>query len=208
MVLTVSFALSLVTGLCCHHRQAELAPPNLTPASGRQDHTTSPSASSAFRQARYQRPPHLLPNDRDDRDTPLSGSRPTAQATDLRPKKAEYFWLRGWTGRNSLIAFRNLTRARRPQDRRSQTAKSPRMQSRHCERQRAIHRAAELGCTDGSNATKQSTACPWLHGLLRVARNDSERRRRPGDGYRCAQPILRAMSCAQPHLTNYASTPY
>src|SRR5207248_557344 len=34
---------------------------NLTPASGRQDHTTSPSASSAFRQARYQRPPHPAP---------------------------------------------------------------------------------------------------------------------------------------------------
>jgi hypothetical protein len=45
MVLTVSFALSLVTGLCCHHRPQEaLLLENLTPASGRQDHTTSPSA--------------------------------------------------------------------------------------------------------------------------------------------------------------------
>jgi hypothetical protein len=43
---------------------------NLTPASGRQDHTTSPSAFRAFRQARvrvHRIPPHV----RDDRETPL-----------------------------------------------------------------------------------------------------------------------------------------
>ena len=34
---------------------------NLTPASGRQDHTTSPSASRIARQARPQRPPHPAP---------------------------------------------------------------------------------------------------------------------------------------------------
>jgi hypothetical protein len=33
-----------VTGLCCHRRLRELVRPNLAPASGRQDHTTSPSA--------------------------------------------------------------------------------------------------------------------------------------------------------------------
>ena len=37
-------ALSPVTGLVCHRRLAEDLPRNLTPASGRQDHTTSPSA--------------------------------------------------------------------------------------------------------------------------------------------------------------------
>jgi hypothetical protein len=47
MVLTVSFALSPVTGLCCHRRLADTSA-NLTPASGRQDHTTSPSASVPF----------------------------------------------------------------------------------------------------------------------------------------------------------------
>src|ERR1700684_3551622 len=46
MVLTVSFGLSLVTGLFCHHRSADTCPRNLTPASGRRDHTTSPSASA------------------------------------------------------------------------------------------------------------------------------------------------------------------
>ena len=57
---TVSFALSLVTGLSCHHRPRSL-PANLTPASGRQDHTTSPSASSALRPKAHQRPPHPAP---------------------------------------------------------------------------------------------------------------------------------------------------
>ena len=47
MVLTGSFALSLATGLFCHHRPREWLPANLTPASGRQDHTTSPSARKA-----------------------------------------------------------------------------------------------------------------------------------------------------------------
>src|SRR5437879_4513369 len=46
MVLTVSFVLSPVIGLCCHRRRRGSA--DLTPASGRQDHTTSPSASAPF----------------------------------------------------------------------------------------------------------------------------------------------------------------
>ena len=44
---------------------------NLTPASGRQDHTTSPSASCAVRLRALLRPPHPAPNVRDDRETPL-----------------------------------------------------------------------------------------------------------------------------------------
>jgi hypothetical protein len=47
MVLTVSFALSPVIGLFCHRHQRIISA-NLTPASRRQDHTTSPSAISAF----------------------------------------------------------------------------------------------------------------------------------------------------------------
>src|ERR1700688_4580729 len=48
MVLTVYFVLSPVIGLSCHRHLAELPPQNLTPASRRQDHTTSPSAKSAL----------------------------------------------------------------------------------------------------------------------------------------------------------------
>ena len=40
---TVSFVLSPVTGLVCHRRLRKLPLADLTPASGRQDHTTSPS---------------------------------------------------------------------------------------------------------------------------------------------------------------------
>jgi hypothetical protein len=58
MVLTVSFVLSPVTGLFCHRRQriwflskpgrADSTSANLTPASGRQDHTTSPYATTSL----------------------------------------------------------------------------------------------------------------------------------------------------------------
>src|SRR6267154_6556456 len=58
MVLTVYFVLSPVTGLFCHRRQrirvlskpgrADSTSANLTPASGRQDHTTSPYATSSL----------------------------------------------------------------------------------------------------------------------------------------------------------------
>ena len=60
MVLTAYFVLSPVTGLVCHRRlrikvlsapgRADQTSANLTPASGRQDHTTSPSAAIVSRQ--------------------------------------------------------------------------------------------------------------------------------------------------------------
>ena len=43
----------------------------LTPASGRQDHTALPSATGAVRLSAPKRPPHPAPTVRDDRDTPL-----------------------------------------------------------------------------------------------------------------------------------------
>src|SRR5436305_1878081 len=75
MVLTVSFVLSLVIGLCCHHRPAEILQA-LTPASRRQDHTTSPSAAGTARLAALKRPPHPAPNAGDDRpNAPLGRAR-------------------------------------------------------------------------------------------------------------------------------------
>ena len=97
MVLTAYFVLSPVTGLVCHRHQADMAQSarsgghasaDLTPASGRQDHTTSPSATSICRPPARRsltgnppchhlarptppRPPHPAPNVRDDRETPL-----------------------------------------------------------------------------------------------------------------------------------------
>jgi len=58
MVLTVSFVLSPVIGLVCHRHpadmvlsapgRADMPPLDLTPASRRQDHTTSPSAATSL----------------------------------------------------------------------------------------------------------------------------------------------------------------
>jgi len=48
MVLTVSFALSSVTGLSCHRRSQDHHLESLASASGCQDHTTLPSAIGAF----------------------------------------------------------------------------------------------------------------------------------------------------------------
>src|SRR5260370_24322464 len=57
MVLTAYFVLSPVTGLFCHRRQriwfvcarsGRQTSANLTPASGRQNHTTSPSAATSL----------------------------------------------------------------------------------------------------------------------------------------------------------------
>jgi hypothetical protein len=50
MVLTVSFVLSPVTGLSCH-RRPQIISASLAPASGRQDHTTSPSALAGVRRS-------------------------------------------------------------------------------------------------------------------------------------------------------------
>src|SRR5260221_14431955 len=98
MVLTAYFALSPVTGLFCHRRpriwlpapgRADRNSANLTPASGRQDHTTSPYAATSLVRSlgdrsrahrppcnpvarkTLPRPPHPVPYVRDDRETPL-----------------------------------------------------------------------------------------------------------------------------------------
>src|SRR5664279_6423977 len=69
---TAYTALSLVTGLSCHHRRREvLLPANLTPASGRQDHTALPSALRAL-VCRALRVHRIPPRVRDDREPPLS----------------------------------------------------------------------------------------------------------------------------------------
>jgi hypothetical protein len=69
---TAYSALSPVTGLSCHRRQREvLLPANLTPASGRQDHTASPSARVTLVSRNF-RVHRIPPRVRDDREPPLS----------------------------------------------------------------------------------------------------------------------------------------
>jgi hypothetical protein len=69
MVLTVSFVISPVTGLFATVAGGN-ASVDLTPASGRQDHTTSPSASVLFVSSTIS--VHRIPSRvRDDREPPL-----------------------------------------------------------------------------------------------------------------------------------------
>jgi hypothetical protein len=102
MVLTVSFALSPATNSFCHRHQriwlvrtrsGRLRLRKLSISNGCQDHTTSPSAKASFvctrvnrsqtfvrpaitsRAPTLPRPPHPVPNVRDDREPPLFGER-------------------------------------------------------------------------------------------------------------------------------------
>jgi hypothetical protein len=104
MVLTVSFVLSPVTGLFVTVAGVMRSIiTNLTPAPGRQDHTTSPSASHAVRQKRacvHRIPPHV----RDDRETPLVwGGTARNQPVIWVACEADYFLSDNWTGQISLI---------------------------------------------------------------------------------------------------------
>src|ERR1700758_2017789 len=100
MVLTGSFELSLVTGLSCHHhpRDAERVFASLTPASGRQDHTTSPSASTPFA-SRHQNVHRIpVPTSVAIARAPLlrNRMRGSMQVIWLRAQ-AEHFLQAGWT---------------------------------------------------------------------------------------------------------------
>jgi hypothetical protein len=95
---TAYSALSPVTGLFCHRHRSEDLPRNLTPASGRQDHTISPSACASLVSRCCPRPLHPAPNVRDDRETPLLSRRDGPTHTpDLHFGKTEFFCERGWT---------------------------------------------------------------------------------------------------------------
>jgi hypothetical protein len=98
---TAYFVLSPVTGLVdtvIPERREPLE--NLTPATGRQDHATSPSASASFVRAHKTRDDALAStasrtNLRDDHDTPLLGVRDDIRsAADSPDKKSEKFFRR------------------------------------------------------------------------------------------------------------------
>jgi len=72
MVLTASFVLSLVSRAFLPPSPVRIiTSQGLISASGYQDHTTSPSATTRFVFTCHRRPPHPAPNVRDDRETPL-----------------------------------------------------------------------------------------------------------------------------------------
>jgi hypothetical protein len=85
-------------GLVSHRRRRDHRPSNLAPASGRQDHTTSPSCpgrSSARETARANpdKPSHPALNVRDDRETPLSVRRDARTVALIYEKQKSYFGL-------------------------------------------------------------------------------------------------------------------
>src|SRR5258708_39916875 len=127
MVLTVSFELSPVTGLFCHRRsadmflskpgRADLNSANLTPASGRQDHTTSPYAATSLvrslgdRSQAFRQP--ALRSRRAQNAAASTAPLPASVTIAIRPScgvgwrelvemicptgKAKYFCGKGWT---------------------------------------------------------------------------------------------------------------
>ena len=115
MVLTAYFALSPVIGLFCHRRPQEACfSQNLTPASRRQDHTTSPSASQAPLVKCAARVHRIPPRVRDDRDTPLVWDE-TAEVIEVIwvRMESEYFCKWGWTGgANHVERLNKLPRPR------------------------------------------------------------------------------------------------
>ena len=93
---TAYFVLSPVERACCHRHWAENFPHSLTPASRRQDHTTSPYAlafSSGVKNARRQSVHHIpRPTCRDDHDTPLLWARDgRSYNSDFQNCEAKYF---------------------------------------------------------------------------------------------------------------------
>src|ERR1700686_1516359 len=94
---TAYIALSPVHGLFGHRHPRKLPYANLTPASGRQDHATSPSASGALVRSII-RVHRIPPRARDDRETPLKWDG-TVENIGLicDSVKQKYFCVRGLT---------------------------------------------------------------------------------------------------------------
>ena len=91
---TVSFVISLVTGLVCHHRRAKNLPTQLDAsvgASGPHDFAVRLSARSS---KAHPRPPPPAPNVRDDRETPFSWARDDDTYADDLGRKGSRLFLR------------------------------------------------------------------------------------------------------------------
>jgi hypothetical protein len=82
---------------------------NLAPASGRQDHTTSPSANALLVLQTHLRPPQSRLTCRDDRDTSLlSEAGWREEATDRGVLEAKCFSREDWTTQISLKSFAKI----------------------------------------------------------------------------------------------------
>jgi len=114
MVLTVSFVISLVTGLSCHHHQHDAKHHRRLDASvGASGPHDFAVRFRAVRLAAPKRPPHSVPNVRDDRETPLqrAGTARDIEVIWVRRERI-YFCRQDWTGSISLIRLRKSGGAR------------------------------------------------------------------------------------------------
>jgi len=112
MVLTVSSALSPVTGLCCHRHQRNLFRQLDASVGASGPHGFAVREPSAFVRsaARVHRiPPRVC----DDRDAPLTWDETTEDMEVIWVKmESEYFFREGWTGQIRLNRFNKLQFAR------------------------------------------------------------------------------------------------
>jgi hypothetical protein len=111
MVLTVSFVLSPVTGLCCHRHLADKSTKldASVGASGPHDFAVRLSAVRQRHRHVHRIPPHV----RDDRETPLVKGRDGRSLVLIWDGgEAEYFCDNIWTGQISLIRHDKLVSAR------------------------------------------------------------------------------------------------
>jgi hypothetical protein len=155
MVLTAYFVLSPVIGLSCHRRlrikvltrpgRARKTSANLTPASRRQDHTTSPSASAPFVCAHRDRSRGNPPCDLILRAgaAASTASRPASVTIAIRPcegrdgkryrfdlgqRRRGIFLQMGWTGGIRLIRLNKFSCARKRHSPAARVARSPPLQ--------------------------------------------------------------------------------
>jgi hypothetical protein len=115
MVLTVSFALSLVTGLFCHHHPQVHHLADLISASGYQDHTTLPSAEAplVLRRRRVHRIPRPTSVTIAKRPS-FKGARRREGLKMICPTgRTKYFRQKDWTVESALIGFKKFAVWRR-----------------------------------------------------------------------------------------------
>jgi hypothetical protein len=88
--------LSPAIGLFCHRRRRKFISADLTPASRRQDHTSSPSATGAYVYPAFASTASRT-NVCDVRNAPHSGRDGGICTPDFVSEKQKYFFNRGWT---------------------------------------------------------------------------------------------------------------
>ena len=189
-VLTVSFVVSLVIGLSCHHRRRIISA-DLIPASRYQDATTSPSAPRAFVCCAHRVHRIFRPTFSDDRETPLSGREKTREEVPVicPSAKAKYFSTRDWTvdsalNRQEKTEFWRNAQAVIPEaaQRLSGIHSSRCSAARWVPGQRLPRKIASLFCRDGASRNDNLNLTPPLPPAPRRRRR--ARACRPGSARR------------------------